>query len=216
MKDANAPKRGLSAYMLFTNKNRPSMVKDNPDCGMIEISQLLAKMWNDTSEKSRSPYMTQAARAKTKYDKEMEKYRETDSYVEFQKKKNTHDVIARFASKIPGVKKKLVYKIFPADPNQPKKPTTAYFLFAADQRANIVKKNPDASLGQIGKIIGEKWGKASSTVKAKYNKKHDSEKQKYERALAKYQSTSKSKEYLSVRQEYLAFKKSKHQSTKAK
>merc|ERR1719150_1073771 len=119
----------------------------------------------------------------------MESYRQTDSYTEFQKMKTTHDLIEKFAAKIPGVKKKNVYKTFPTDPNQPKRPTSAYFLYTADQREALSKKNPDASLTELTKMLGESWRSASDTVKAKYTKKYEKQKAEHEKAMKKYETT---------------------------
>jgi hypothetical protein len=98
--------------MLFCEKHRGKVKKNNPDNGMIEITTLLAAMWKETDAKGRSSLKTKATKGKEKYDKEMEKYRQTDSYAEFQKKKQTHDLIAKFASEIAGVKKNFVIKFF--------------------------------------------------------------------------------------------------------
>merc|ERR1719266_1759237 len=107
MKDQNAPQRSLSAYMLFSNKNRKIVQKNNPDIAVTELMKQVAQMWNETDEKTRSPFMKQAAKGKVRYEKEMEAYRQTDSYHEFQKKKKTHDLIAKYAAKIPGAKKEI-------------------------------------------------------------------------------------------------------------
>jgi HMG (high mobility group) box len=36
-KDVNAPKRGMTAYFLFANKNRDRFKKENPDAPVTEI-----------------------------------------------------------------------------------------------------------------------------------------------------------------------------------
>ena len=45
------------------------------------------------------------------------------------------------------------------DPNAPKKPCSAFFHFSKKMRPRIKEENPDASFGQLGKIIGEQWSK---------------------------------------------------------
>ena len=38
------------------------------------------------------------------------------------------------------------------DPNAPKRPMTAYFLFMGDKRAEVREKNPDFKIGDIAKV----------------------------------------------------------------
>jgi hypothetical protein len=51
-----------------------------------------------------------------------------------------------------------------------KKSPSAFILFSKDNRANIKSENPDASFGQIAKIIGDLWNSQDDSVKAKYTK----------------------------------------------
>eukprot|EP00494_Astrolonche_serrata_P001931 UN01937 len=93
---------------------------------MVEISAVLGKMWSETSDKSRTPFVNAAAKSKAKFDKEMETYRQTSEYTEFQKRRNLHMLIQKYVEKIPGAKKKNVYKVFPTDPNKPKQASTSF------------------------------------------------------------------------------------------
>jgi hypothetical protein len=45
------------------------------------------------------------------------------------------------------------------DPNAPKKPCSAFFHFSKKMRPRIKDENPEATFGQLGKIIGEQWSK---------------------------------------------------------
>lgn len=74
------------------------------------------------------------------------------------------------------------------DPNAPKRPLTAYFLFANDKRAGVKAENPTFKVTDVAKAIGELWKEASEADKAKYQKKADEEKKKYEAAVAKYKA----------------------------
>eukprot|EP00494_Astrolonche_serrata_P028276 UN28541 len=150
LRDENAPTRTRSAYMFFCDKNRSKVMKNNPDSSMVEVSALMGKLWSETNEKARSPFVTAMEKSKAKYEKEMEAYKQTNEYEEFQQKKKSHNLIAKYVEKIPDAKKKNMYRSFPSDPNKPKRPSSAYFLFANDNRAAMTKKNPDASMAEIG------------------------------------------------------------------
>eukprot|EP00494_Astrolonche_serrata_P026807 UN27070 len=88
LKDENAPERTRSAYMYFCDKHRDDVMNNNPDSIMVEVSAILGKMWSETSEKTRSPFVSKMEKSKAKYEKEMEAYRQTSEYVEFQNVKN--------------------------------------------------------------------------------------------------------------------------------
>jgi len=43
------------------------------------------------------------------------------------------------------------------DPNAPKRPLSGYFLWVGDNRAALQKQNPEASIVEMSKILGETW-----------------------------------------------------------
>merc|ERR1712168_1219767 len=53
------------------------------------------------------------------------------------------------------------------DPNAPKRPMSAYFLFMNATRPTVRKENPDASIGEVAKILGKMWGEIEPAEKAK-------------------------------------------------
>jgi hypothetical protein len=56
------------------------------------------------------------------------------------------------------------------DPNAPKRPMSAYFLFMNAERAGVRKENPEASIGEIAKIMGKMWGEIAPADKTKFDK----------------------------------------------
>ncbi|KAG0283358.1 Non-histone chromosomal protein 6 [Linnemannia gamsii] len=72
------------------------------------------------------------------------------------------------------------------DPNAPKNPLSAYLLFCNDHRDDVKAKNPDASFGAIGRLLGDMWRGYSESQKAPYNAKHEKAKAKYAVEKAAY------------------------------
>ena len=72
------------------------------------------------------------------------------------------------------------------DPNAPKKPQTAFFLWLSENRESIKEANPEATLGQISKIGGEKWRELSDDDKQPYEEKYKSAKEDYDEAMKSY------------------------------
>ena len=74
--------------------------------------------------------------------------------------------MAKPAAKKPAAKKTIAKK--PAAKDKVKKAPSAYMLFCKKERPAIVKANPTATFGEVGKLLGAAWGKLSDASKAKY------------------------------------------------
>ncbi|KAI8885347.1 HMG box protein, partial [Backusella circina FSU 941] len=70
------------------------------------------------------------------------------------------------------------------DPNAPKRGLSAYMFFSQANREKIKQENPDATFGQLGKILGEKWKAMSEDDKKPYNDKAKADKERYEKEKA--------------------------------
>jgi hypothetical protein len=77
------------------------------------------------------------------------------------------------------------------DPNMPKRPLTAYFLFCAAHRDEVKQKNPDAKFGEIGKFLSEEWKSAGEAEKTKFEQQAQQEKEKYKKLKEEYDRKQK-------------------------
>jgi len=85
-----------------------------------------------------------------------------------------------------GEKKKKAKK--EKDPNAPKRPLSAYFFFMEDKRPEFKKENPDASFGELGKLMGAEWQELKASEKKKYEDQNAKAKVEYEKAVKKYEA----------------------------
>eukprot|EP00128_Syssomonas_multiformis_P014526 Colp12_sorted_trinity150504_noHs@19589 len=74
------------------------------------------------------------------------------------------------------------------DPNKPKRKLPPYMFFCKENREKIKAENPDATFGQIGKLLGEKWASMTEKDKQPYVKKAEEDKKRYEKEIEKYTS----------------------------
>ncbi|XP_019423915.1 PREDICTED: HMG1/2-like protein isoform X1 [Lupinus angustifolius] len=73
------------------------------------------------------------------------------------------------------------------DPNKPKRPPSAFFVFMADFREEFKKENPNnKSVAAVGKACGSKWKEMSDAEKAPYVAKAAKKKEEYEKTLRAY------------------------------
>ena len=68
----------------------------------------------------------------------------------------------------------------------PKRPLSSYMLFAQDIRASVVKKLGTNSVAEVGKVIGDEWGKLTAAKKKPYEEKAAKAKQTFEKEMEKF------------------------------
>lgn len=81
-----------------------------------------------------------------------------------------------------GIVKKKVVK----DPNAPKKASSSYLFFNAENRDKVKKQNPDIKPKDIMKELGKMWKALSEKDKVKYNKMADADKVRYANEMKSY------------------------------
>ncbi|ELW68660.1 High mobility group protein B1 [Tupaia chinensis] len=77
------------------------------------------------------------------------------------------------------------------DPNAPKRPPSAFFLFCSEYRSKIKGEHPGLSNGDVAKKLGEIWNNTAADDKQPYEKKAAKLKEKYEKDIAAYRAKGK-------------------------
>ncbi|EPS70747.1 high mobility group family, partial [Genlisea aurea] len=73
------------------------------------------------------------------------------------------------------------------DPNKPKRPASAFFIFMEDFRKHYKEKHPNnKSVAAVGKAGGDKWKSMSEEEKAPYAAKAGKRKEEYEHTMEAY------------------------------
>ncbi|XP_017276420.1 TOX high mobility group box family member 4-A [Kryptolebias marmoratus] len=75
------------------------------------------------------------------------------------------------------------------DPNEPQKPVSAYALFFRDTQVAIKGQNPNASFGEVSKIVASMWDSLAEDQKQVYKRKTEAAKKEYLKALATYKAS---------------------------
>ncbi|KAI7993685.1 High mobility group B protein 3 [Camellia lanceoleosa] len=87
------------------------------------------------------------------------------------------------AGKKPAAKKGKAAK----DPNKPKRPASAFFVFMEEFRKTYKEKHPNnKSVAAVGKAGGDKWKSLSEAEKAPYVAKAERRKTEYNKTLEAY------------------------------
>merc|ERR1719162_2898438 len=78
--DPNAPKRGRSSYIVFSDLHRPAIAKKNPNMKMTELSVKLGALWKKVSPTEKKKCEATAEKEKGAYGKALAKYTPSAEY----------------------------------------------------------------------------------------------------------------------------------------
>ncbi|MBN3311766.1 SSRP1 protein, partial [Atractosteus spatula] len=76
-KDTGAPKRPMSAYMLWLNASRERIKAENPGISVTEISKRAGEMWKSLGKDKKEEWEQKAGEAKRNYEKALKEYKES-------------------------------------------------------------------------------------------------------------------------------------------
>lgn len=80
---AGAPKRGMSAFLMFSQVMRPQLRDEMPDKRNIEISKMLGEKWKELTDDDKKPWVQKADEDAERYNEEKLKW---DSYTAEERK----------------------------------------------------------------------------------------------------------------------------------
>ncbi|KAF7320951.1 hypothetical protein HMN09_00181800 [Mycena chlorophos] len=78
------------------------------------------------------------------------------------------------------------------DPNAPKRALSAYMFFSQAARKDVQAENPDASFGEVGKLLGAKWKEMDEEERKPYTDMAADDKIRAEREKNEYEASNKS------------------------
>ncbi|XP_036065328.1 LOW QUALITY PROTEIN: high mobility group protein B2, partial [Onychomys torridus] len=164
--DPNKPKCKMSPYAFFMQLCWEEHKKKHPDSSVnfAEFSKKYSERWKTMSAKEKSKFEDLAKSDKARYDREMKNYVPPKGDKKGKKK----------------------------DPNAPKRPPSAFFLFCSEHRPKIKSEHPGLSIGDTAKKLGEMWSEQSAKDKQPYEQKAAKLKEKYEKDIAAYRAKGKS------------------------
>lgn len=165
-KDPNKPRGRTTAYGYFVVTEKETFQKENPGAKINfgDFSKLCGKKWQGMGEEDRVDFEEKAGVDKIRYEREMSTYEAP-----------------------PGEKKKT--KKRKKDPNAPKRPPTAFFLFSTEHRAEAKSQLEEgAKVGDVAKKLGEMWRAITPEEKERFGVKASEAKEGYEQAMAEYKA----------------------------
>lgn len=100
---------------------------------------------------------------------------------------------AKVVTAIPGQQTKVNQKPI-KDPNAPKKPLSAYFLFSQEERLKVKAENPDYSITEVAKELGRRWATLNPALKTSYEQRYQDARKVYDQEMNHYKPQKKKKD----------------------
>jgi hypothetical protein len=179
-KDPNAPKRPMSAYMLFANANRDKVKNEKPELKFTEIASELGKRWKEVSEKDKKKYTDLAEKEKLRYKTEMESFEPTsDEGVKTKKtkkesKKETKKEAKKESkkeSKKEEPKKEVKKKASVPKPKSASpavKSKTPYQNFCEQMQDAVAAENPELTKKEVKAELSKMWKQLPKNKQAEF------------------------------------------------
>nr|XP_034342282.1 high mobility group protein B1-like [Arvicanthis niloticus] len=147
----------LSSYTFFVQTCQEEHKKKHPDASVnfSVFSKRCLERWKTMSAKEKGNFEDMAKANLTHYEREMKTY-------------------------IPPKGETKKFK----EPNAPKRPPSAFFLFCSEYHPKIKSEHPGLSIGDVAKKLGEMWNNIGADDKQPYEKKATKLKEKYEKDIA--------------------------------
>lgn len=177
-RDPNAPKKNMSAYLMYQNTMRESFRTENPGMTFGQLSKFTSAMYKSLTPEEKGRWEEAARQDKTRYEGEMANYVPPPGF------DPTGAMVAESTFIGGGGGRK--YSKKNKDPDAPKRARGSYVFFTLDERPKVIKENPDIKFTEVGHVMGERWRALTPEEKKKYEDLANNDKKRFNDAMAAY------------------------------
>jgi len=174
-KDTNAPKKNVSAYLLYQNAMRDKFKRDNPGMSFGQLSKYTSHMYKNLSPEEKAAWEQVAQQDKERFEAEMAAYEPPPGH-------DSRGVLFLDEGHLAvGRKRKR-----PRDPQAPKRNKGSFVLFAEEERPRIKSEYPDIKFTDMGVILGERWRALLKGQKERYEAMANEDKARFAHEMDDY------------------------------
>ena len=174
-KDTNAPKRNMSAYLLYQNLNRERFKLDNPGMTFGQLAKYTSHMYKNMTPEEKATWEARAQQDKARYDAEIAAYVPPPG----------HDARGVLIEDTRPRKKS---KRTPKDPSAPKRASGAYVFFTNEMRPKVLQEYPGIKFTDLGIILGERWRALTPEEKKRFEAMAGEDKVRFTVEMQEYAS----------------------------
>lgn len=165
--DDGRPKGLTTSYAFFIKKMSEQNSGDNK-LRFSEFAKQCSQIWKGMTDEEKQPYNDMAEHDKARYEQELAVFKQNGG------------TLAKPGSKKARAEKK--------DPNKPKTPRTAFFLFSAEMRDLVKQQNPAFKVTDVARELGRLWREIDEVTKAKFQEASEAERKVYHEKMAVYKA----------------------------
>ena len=198
LKDENAPKKPMSAYMFFSAKKRPEIREAQPELKMTEVAKVLGERWKEASPESKAKYSKKADKDKERYNVEMETYiRPSDEVLIGQKGNQKKKRSNRVTSE----------KNSPKCEGLPKCAKSSYQFFCFSKRNEVKESFPHYKMSEVSKELSRMWKEDYSTDvdREEYIRMSDQDKERYAQEKAVWEEEHGHEQEVEIKRDELYY-----------
>merc|ERR1711976_151221 len=173
--DDGRPKGKVTAYVFFVRHQHE--VNKDIKLPFSEFSKQCSKIWKDMTLAEKEPFQAQADADKERYDEELKVFKANGGVITNSNGKPTKK--SRQEAK---------------DPDLPKRPRAAFFLYSVAMRETVRLKNPGFKVTDVARELGRLWREVDEETKSKFQQEADVEKEEYHKKMAVYRQKKQAEE----------------------
>jgi len=172
-KDPNAPKRNMSAYLLYQNAMRDQFKRENPGMTFGQLAKFTSHMYKNLTPEEKAAWQARASQDKARYDAQIAAYQPPPG----------HDARGVLIEENRPRKRN---KRGPRDPAAPKRASGAYVFFTNYMRPIVNKEFPGIKFVELGKLLGERWRALIPEQKKEYEEMAAQDKIRFQIQMQQY------------------------------
>jgi len=177
-KAPGAPKRGKSAYIMYSMDKREEIKARLPkDTSVTDVMKAIAKEWAQLNDRERQPWVQLAEADKQRYEEEMA----------------TYDGPLRVPNK--RAKK---------HPDAPKRAASAFLFYSKIYRPKLKEDHPGLKNTDVSRELGLRWAKLSAKDRKPYVAQEKADRARYKKEMIVWNAQKTEREYAERERNYRA------------
>jgi len=174
-RDINAPKRNMSAYLLYQNAMREQFKQGNPGMTFGQLAKYTSHMYKNLTPEEKATWDARATQDKARYNLEIAAYVPPPGHDSQGVLITGHHTSTRKRS-----------KRSPKDPAAPKRASGAYVFFTNDMRPKVFSEFPGIKFVDLGRVLGERWRALGPEEKRHYEGMAAQDKVRFQMEMQQY------------------------------
>jgi len=175
-RDPGAPKRNMSAYLLYQNAMRETFKGQNPGMTFGQLAKYTSAMYAELSPEEKEAWVARAEADKARYLQALASYVPPPGY------DAKGDAVMTYAGRPSGTRRGKSER----DPNAPKRNMSTYLLYQNGMRDTFRRENPGMTFGQLAKYTSAMYKCLTPEEKATWSDRATQDKARFDAAMAAY------------------------------